>query len=143
MRPMTMWALLILLVASASIPRSSTAAETAPSLVTLTEAEILVYFVPQAMQVRAEGMDIGWEEDSSPKDNRKDFYYFFLYNAKRPNAANATIGHFAVNKHTADVWNAVTLEMVASRELAGIQKILRRAHHIDQRTMEKYKSTNF
>jgi len=88
-------------------------------------------------------MDVGFEEDSTSDNNQKDYYYFYVYNPKRQDAPNATIGHFAVNKHTADVWNVTTSEMVTSTELAGIQRIVRRAHHIDQSTIERYRSAPF
>ena len=122
----------------------SQAAQGKAGVVTLTEAEILIYFLPEALQVRADGMDVGWEEDSTPANNQKDYYYFFVYNAKRPaETANVTIGHFAVNKHTADVWDAITFEAVSSKEISGIQRILRRAHRIDQKTIERYRSVVF
>ena len=51
-------------------------------------------------------MDVGWELQTSPKLNQRDFYTYWVVNSKRPNVeGSVTVGYFSVNKHTAEVWD--------------------------------------
>ena len=110
-----------------------------PEEIALHEAEILIYMLPDSIKIRSEGMEIGWEIHDAEEFNQKDFYVFWVYNAKRRDAGSVTVGHFAVNKHTADVWEFGSDTLVKARELDAIQKILRKGHNIDQQTIEKYR----
>jgi hypothetical protein len=108
----------------------------------LYDAEILIYLLPQAHEIRKEGMDIGWELQTSPKLNQEDFYTFWVINAKRKHVnGSVTVGYFSVNKHTADIVDNLG-ELVTSLELAGVQRILREGHHIDTATIQRYRSRN-
>lgn len=109
--------------------------------IALHEAEILIYLLPQAQELRSQGMDIGWELQTSPKLKQKDFYSFWVVNSKRPNVqGSVTVGYFSVNKHTAEVWSNDKEKTVSSAELEGVEKILRMAHHIDDATLRKFGS---
>jgi hypothetical protein len=108
-----------------------------PDQLPLHEAEILIYLLPPAVSVRAEGMEVGWELQDAKQYNT-NFYVFWVYNARRENSGSVTIGYFAVNKRTANVWDLGLERFVDSKELAGVQRILRKAHHIDHQTIEKY-----
>ena len=113
----------------------------APELLSLEEAEILIYVLPQAQEVRKQGMDIGWELQTTQKLNQEDFYTFWVVNAKRQCVdCSVTIGYFSVNKHTAEIWEDDTVQIVTSPEIEGIQKIVRTAHPNKQDTIEKYHS---
>ena len=135
------WLLAVVLVSGPAIqnpdpPRPPTQ----PEHVALHEAEILVYLLPQAHDIRNEGMEIGWELQTSPKLNQEDFYNFWVFNAKRKHVhGSVTVGYFSVNKHTADIVDALG-KFVASPELEGVQRILREAHHIDDTTIKEYRS---
>lgn len=112
-----------------------------PSLIALYEAEILIYLLPQAQQIRSDGFDIGWDLQTSAKLNQADYYIFFVINAKRPSYGSVTVGYFGVNKHTADVWSLDREgEIISSTEIQGVQRILRQAHCIDQATVDRYRS---
>jgi len=114
-------------------------ASTPPEQIALHEAEILIYLLPQAQELRNRGMDIGWELETSPKLNQQDFYTFWVVNSKRPNVqGSVTIGYFSVNKHTAEVWDDDREKLMSSSELEGIQRILRQAHHIDETTLRRF-----
>jgi hypothetical protein len=106
--------------------------------ISLSEAEILIYALPEAHDVRAEGMEIGWELQADSRQESKHFYYFFVYNTKRQGAASVTVGHFAVNRHTAEVWDTVLVKRVESPELGGIQRIVRRARGIARQAMKQF-----
>jgi hypothetical protein len=111
------------------------------SEVALHEAEILIYLLPQAQDLRGQGMDIGWELQTSPKLNQEDFYTFWVVNSKRPIVQGSdTVGYFSVNKHTAEVWANDKEKTVTTAELKGIEKILRKAHHIDDAALRKFGS---
>ncbi len=110
-----------------------------PEPVALHEAEILIYLLPEAHQIRSEGMEIGWEVSTSPKLNQDDYFTFWVYSAKRKGTGSVTVGHFAVNKHTADVWDSVLDKIISTNELQGVQKILRKGHRIDEETIKKYR----
>jgi hypothetical protein len=103
------------------------------------EAEILIYLLPEAHKLREEGMDIGWELQTAKELNQADYYTFWVYNAKRVVNGSVTIGYFAINKHTADIWEATSEEPVTSTELEGIQTILRKIHYIDEDTINRYR----
>ncbi len=109
-----------------------------------TEARILVYVSPVGEEQRASGFDIGMEAQSSAQLNQADYYYFWVYNAKREQSyGSVTIGYYAVNKHTAQVWDTDEEKQLSSKLLLGVQKIIRESHHIDEGTMEKYRSRPF
>jgi hypothetical protein len=110
-----------------------------PEPIARYEAEILIYVLPQGQELRNQGMDIGWELQTSPKLNQQDFYTFWVFNSKRPNVeGSVTIGYFSVNKHSVEVWDDNKGNLVGTAELEGIQKILRQEHHIDESTVHKF-----
>ena len=105
------------------------------------EAEILLCLLPQAQELRKRGMDVGWELQTSPELNQRDFYTYWVFNSKRRNVeGSVTIGYFSVNKHTADVWDNGKEKVVDADDLEGVEKILRRAHQIDEETLHKFSS---
>jgi len=83
------------------------------------------------------------EQQTSAQLNQADYYYFWVYNAKRQSNGSVTIGYYAVNKHTADVWDTVEQKRISSRLMVGVQRIIRESHHIDEDTMGKYRSRPF
>lgn len=110
----------------------------------LTEAEVLVYLLPRAREVRRQGGRIGWEVETGPSQNTTDFYNFWVVdNKQQGHIGSVTLGYFSVNKHTADVWDQVSDKVISpDEELQGIQKILRDGHHINAQTLEKYRDVN-
>jgi hypothetical protein len=99
--------------------------------VTLTEAEILLYFVPEAKELRSHGLSVGWEQQTGAKLNQADFYIFWVVDNKRPGVhGSVTVGYFAVNKYTGDVWNMDKSDFVSTPEITGIQEIVRKTHSI-------------
>ncbi len=116
--------------------------ESSPSDTSLTEAEILIYVLPDSQVVRKQRGDISWEVEAGPAQNTKDFYTFYVVGPIAEGEASSTIGHFSVNKHTADVWDTVFNKLTVGADLAGIQKILREGHHIDARTIQRYRGVN-
>jgi hypothetical protein len=119
-----------------ALPKQSFQAE----MISLTEAEILVYLLPQAQEVRKQRGNVSWELEAGPLQNTKDFYTFWVVGPRRQGEASNTIGYFSVNKHTADIWDAVLDKLISSEELQGIQKILRGGHHIDAQTLDGYRN---
>jgi hypothetical protein len=106
---------------------------------TLAEAKILVYVTPVGDRARRDGLDIALELQTSAQLNQADYYYFWVYNAKREQSSGSvTIGYFAVNKHTAEVWDTDTKKQISSDLVVGVQKIVRDFHHIDEPKIEKY-----
>lgn len=115
----------------------------APEQIALHEAEILVYLTPAAVETRLKGMDVGWEQSTDAKLNVNDYYFFWVYNATRTKEGSVTIGHYAVNKHTADMWNFMSGQRLDSKELEKVQSILRRAHRISDTLVARYRSPEF
>lgn len=113
---------------------------TLPRQIALHEAEVLIYLLPFAQVSRAEGSEIEWMMDVSGGLNQEDYYMFYVHDSQRDTDSAASMGYFAVNKHTADVWDRVTGEQVRSRKIAKVQELLRRAHGISQEIVEKYRS---
>lgn len=110
------------------------------SALEMHEAEILIYFLPVAQSTRKAGWQIGWELQTNPKFNQKDFFVFYVYNSTRPSNGSLTIGYFAVDKHTAEVLDTNADGAVNSDDLGGIQRILRKAHCIDESVIKAYSS---
>ena len=114
------------------------------STLSAVEARILVYISPVGQRQREQGTDIAMEAQSSAQLNQADYYYFWVYDAKRREpSGSVTVGYYAVNRHTADVWDADLREPVSSRVLSGVQAIIRESRHIDRGTIEKYRSRPF
>jgi len=112
-----------------------------PDLINIEEAEILIFLLPQAAELRRQGMDVGWELQTGPKLNQADFYTFWVVNSSRPHVeGSVTVGYFGVNKHSAEVWSLDKGEFVSAPEIGGVQRIIRRAHSIDDALVRKYHS---
>ena len=128
--------------APAGLPAFQGSPERCPSSteLSLSEAEILVYLLPVAHKLREEQMDVGWELQRGSKWNEKDFYVFWVVNPKRVVEGSNTVGYFAVNKHTADIWDDWAEAFVTSTEIEGVQRILRKAHCIDDRVLSEFGS---
>ncbi len=113
----------------------------APEPITLEEAEVLIYLLPQAHELRSKSMDVSWELETGKSFNQNDFYIFWVVNSKRPNVqGSVTVGYFAVNKHSAEVWSLDANNFVSSSELEGIQRIIRTAHAITEPLIQQYHS---
>lgn len=109
--------------------------------VTPTEARILIYVCPAAAAERQKGYDIAMEQQTSMKLDQMNYYYFWVYNATRQQSSGSvTVGYYAVNKHTGQVWNIDDNNEATSRLLKGVQAIIRKSHHIDKATIEEYSS---
>jgi hypothetical protein len=89
---------------------------------------------------RTNGRKVGWELQSNPGLNRKDFFVFYVYDLSAPDYASPTIGYFAINKHTAEVWDMSAEKSVQSEDLLAVQKILRRGHWVDENVLKTYTS---
>jgi hypothetical protein len=114
--------------------------QSAQSEISLTEAEILIYVLPDSQAVRKQRGGISWELEEGPAQNTKDLFTFWVVGPLRQGEASSTVGFFSVNKHTADVWNVVASKLISDDELNGIQKLLRDGHRIDAQTIEKYRN---
>src|ERR1700722_17661855 len=128
---LTSYALLVIFTGSLLAPWGalSTVEAHEPPIISLTEAEILIYLLPQAQELRRQGMDVGWERQTSARLNQKNFYVFWVVNNKRsPVEGSVRVGFFAVSKFTAEVWDDDLETIVSGPDLAGIQNILRKAH---------------
>ena len=119
----------------------SSAAENKTTL-SATDAKILVYVSPVGESLRASGSDIAMEQQTSVQLNQADYYYFWVYDAMRQNGS-VTVGYYAVNKYTGDVWDTVEKKQLSSRLLLGVQKIMRESCRIDEATIEKYRNAPF
>lgn len=78
---------------------------TVASEISIVEAEILLYVSPIAERVRANNSDIAMELQTSAKLNQDDYYFFWVYDSVRHSNGSVTVGYYAVNKHTAEVWD--------------------------------------
>ena len=141
MRKLTFPSLIVALCAFSSMSGASNHVATTQSATEITqeEAEILIYLLPAAQTTRSQGMDIGWELQTSSKLDQNDFYIFWVINNKRQNVHGSnTIGYYAVNKHTADVWSMDQNEFVSATELDGVRALVRKTHSITDPVIQKY-----
>lgn len=86
------------------------------------DAEILLCLLPASMALRHKGRSVAWEEQTSSAMNRKDFYVFYVYDASASVNSSPTVGYFAINKHTAEVWNIGAVDFVQSDDLLAVQR---------------------
>ena len=114
-----------------------------PSQLSLSDARILVYLTPAAKQVRKTGVDVFMEQSTSDKINQKDYYVFQMLSTRECDACSANVGYFAVNKHTADVrdFDADDQRLLTSKEMAGVQHILKDAHYITADVIKQYRNS--
>lgn len=129
------------LVATSHLDAQSKATDSA-TMLSVAEAAVLVYISPVGDTDRARGSDVGMERQLSTKFNQRDYYVFWVYDAKAPSSGGSvTLGYYAVNKHTGDVWDAEEdprTSALSSAVLQGVQRILRIAHRISENTMRAY-----
>lgn len=127
------------------VDRSSAAQNT--TTLKATDAAILTYVSPVGDTLRQRGSDISMEQQTSAQLNQADYYYFWVYEAYDPkrqeSSGSVTIGYYAVNKYTGDVWDTVQRKPLSSKLLLGVQRIVRESHHIGKDTMDKYRNRPF
>lgn len=135
---MRLAAALIVLVALAwplGTARPKTGAPTRATRLTFGEAQVLVYLTPAAAQVRSSpGCDVDWELQRIARP----FWVFWVLDSCAGRNQSPTVGYYAVNSRTAQVWDAGLADLVSSRELDRVEGILRRAHHIGRRVLAQY-----
>lgn len=134
---------LLLFISSCLLMSRSRAADNTTTL-SEVEAKILVYVSPVGEAQRDKGLDIAMEAQSSAQLNQTDYYYFWVYNSKREQSnSSVTIGYFAVNRHTADVWDTDEKKMISSKLMLGAQAIIRQSHRIEEATIDRYRASPF
>jgi hypothetical protein len=98
--------------------------------------------MPQSVQVRNSGKDVVWEQITSNAWNQEDYFVFQLLSTA-PARIVPVVGSYAVNKHTADVVDITgEYRFVTSKQLLGVQKILRREHCVTPQIIEKFRYIN-
>ena len=111
-----------------------------PSELSKYDAEILLCLLPASMTLRHNGRRVAWEEQTSSAKNQKDFYVFYVYDVSAPDNSSPTVGYFAINKHTAEVWDMGAVDFVQSNDLLAVQRIMRDSHCVDEKTLKTYTS---
>ena len=122
-------------------PGSTQARSTAkPStLLTEEEAEILIYVMPDAEAERKAGKDVAWTPEVNKEYDLANFYEFWVVGTgQREAPGSITVGYFAVNKHTGDVWEVASGEHIAGPQLSGVQKIIRKHHNIGRAVLNNF-----
>ncbi|MEJ2079534.1 MAG: hypothetical protein P8020_19370 [Acidobacteriota bacterium] len=142
LREALVWTILFLTALLESLSAAPSAPQAAADLprldrpLILTEAKILVTLTDVAQQTMAHGWPIEWHATKSP-----DWFFFSAYNVGRTNpGGSVTLGHFAVNRHTATVWEAVSGTLVSSPAMGVVQRILREDRGITPDDIEKWSS---
>lgn len=130
-----------------AIPSSCSAQQQQPETLSVREAEILIYLMPRAEEVRSRGCDVSWEIEQTSGFDQADYYIFWVVHTGGPPRCRTwptTVSYFAVNKHTADVRD-ISLDdypLQKSRELERVQQAMRRVHIVDAGTIQKYRYAN-
>lgn len=128
----------VILMAADSVIARDVTAPTSAQEISITDAKILLYVSPIGESMRAGGSDIAMERQTSAKLNQKDYYFFWVYDSRRRSSGSVTVGYYAVNKHTAGVWDMDENKQLSGRLLLGVQKLFRESHRIDDVTIKKY-----
>jgi hypothetical protein len=103
---------------STPVPAGLQSRATSCRAIELTEhdAEILVYLLPASV-TRNGGGKVDWELQPNPGLNQNYFSVFYVYDLSAPDSGSPTIGYFAINKHTAEVWNMSAEGSIQSEDL--------------------------
>jgi hypothetical protein len=67
-------------------------------------------------------------------------FYWFEATAFIPDAS-PVLGHFAVNQATADVWDPVSCQRLASPDLVNLQRRMRKRIHLSDRDLARLSKT--
>ena len=129
----------LLLLSGIGWARKPNKPEPQPPAIALHEAEILIYLLPVSKQLRGKGLEVGWELIDRPGLNHEDYYNFTVFPEEGEGMTSAAVGDYAVNKHTADLWDRKTQEIILTEETEGVQRILRKAHAIDEEVIRRYR----
>lgn len=122
--------------ASSRVTRHHEASQNATPLYEY-EAQTLLFLTPGIQGIVGQGFKVKFGLETGPGFNQKVFY---VYRAMgETDAPSNLIGNYAVNKYTAEVLNMDTGRVVQSSDLAAVQQVLRRVHHIGRATIERYK----
>jgi|SRR6185437_11414191 len=113
----------------AAAPRTHLAVRDAPSAVTLTEAEILVYLSPTGEELRAHGFDIVWDEGDVYLGSDRVSIHAYGTKPPGPGGGSVTAGNFSVDRWTAELKNGDS-RVISSRVL-GVEALIRNAHHLN------------
>lgn len=133
---------LILLVLVLSSCGLAATADCAATPLTLTEAKILLYTMPQSVKVRSEGIDVMWQRITSNADDQADYFVFQVFSMAHARIV-PVIGSIAVNKHTRDVLDITAdYRFVTSKQLRGVQRILRREHCVTPLIIDRFRYVN-
>ena len=109
------------------------------TLLTKEEAEILIYVMPDAEAERKAGKDVAWTPEVNKEYDLANFYYFWVVGSgPRKEPGSITVGYFAVNKHTGDLWEVTNAEHIAGSQLSGVQEIIRKHHNITSAVLNKF-----
>lgn len=96
--------------------------------------------LPASVAARSKGGTVRWELQTSPQLNQANFFVFYVYDVGAASSSSPTIGYFAVNKHTAEVWDMGVAGYVKNPDLLGVQQILRKGHCIADMEIKRYTS---
>jgi hypothetical protein len=122
--------------------------------ITVEAAEALVNLLPAIKELRAKGIVVKWDVQAIPTMNRKDYYFFWIYNATaqaQRDIGSISVGNCAVNKHTADmrewhvsdeVFHGNDGELVEANDLEQLQEELRKKYGIDPSLIQEYRSAH-
>jgi hypothetical protein len=120
------WVLVCAILLGGAVAHSLTQEPGKTRTISRYEAEILVYLLPEAHDMRAQGFDA---EAIYDEDGSKGGDFVFRLQAVVPNPDGSTLlGHFAVNKVTGQILERAPDQQVVSKELEGVLKVMRRAH---------------
>jgi len=112
-----------LLLSIASVAVSAGGKQSAPKALTVCEARLLVYLLPEAHAMREEGFDAN---PAFERFQSSDSEYVFMLQAVVENPEGSVLlGYFGVNKFTGEIVERTTDERVGSKEIEGVLKILR------------------
>jgi len=98
------------------------------SAISPQDAQILIYLLPVADQLRKEGMDIAWERVPLAEAHSSTEYVFWVYNSKREGTASVTIGYYRVNRCTGVITEDETGKAVTSQVLDRVRSIMLDGH---------------
>ena len=102
------------------------------------EAEILIYLTENGDYNRQKGQDIAWTSQPCVDVPNQDFYCFWLVGTPPPpEGGSVTIGPYAVDRHSGEVWDLALKRPDRSVEVSKVQDLMRRGHRIDQELVRR------
>jgi hypothetical protein len=128
----------MLAVVIAMSPVASSDAPPAATAIDRAEAQALVALAPEVRETIADGLKVRFFDIDIDAETFNRSAYFGFYLSVPNEISSGIVGRYAVNKRTADLWDAGLGAWVCSSAIEAQLRKIRKKHHISVEVINKY-----